>query len=154
PPAPPGSPGSRSSSCLPRRRPRTNRAPCPARRSTCPRHCSTAGTCACTSRSSRSATTPEAAMSDHAHEPTPAAVPAAPQGSVFLTGQVCSREQRRGRYTRDSMAHPGKMLPSIARYLIYTYTEVGDWVCDPMAGIATTVVEAMHLGRHGIGVEL
>jgi hypothetical protein len=45
------------------------------------------------------------------------------------------------------------MLPSIARYLIRTFTEVGDWVCDPMAGIATTVVEAMHLRRHGIGVE-
>src|SRR5262249_40575644 len=78
---------------------------------------------------------------------------AAPQGSVFLTGQVCSREQRRGRYTTESVAHPGKMLPSIVRYLIATYTEVGDWVCDPMAGIATTVVEAMHLGRHGVGVE-
>src|SRR6266511_2261453 len=75
------------------------------------------------------------------------------QGSVFVTGQVCSREQRRGRYTPESLAHPGKMLPAIARYLIATYTEVGDWVCDPMAGIATTVVEAMHLGRHGIGVE-
>ena len=77
----------------------------------------------------------------------------APQGSVFVTGQVCSREQRRGRYTKESIAHPGKMLPSIARYLIHTFTQVGDWVCDPMAGIATTVVEAMHLNRHGIGVE-
>ncbi len=75
------------------------------------------------------------------------------QGSVFVTGQVCSREQRLGRYTQESMAHPGKMLPSIARYLIATYTRPGEWVCDPMAGIATTVVEAMHLGRHGFGVE-
>src|SRR5437763_1267879 len=75
------------------------------------------------------------------------------QGSVFVTGQVCSREQRRGRYTPASLAHPGKMLPAIARYLIATYTQVGDWVCDPMAGIFTTIVEAMHLGRHGIGVE-
>jgi hypothetical protein len=75
------------------------------------------------------------------------------QGSVFVTGQVCSREQRRGRYTQESIAHPGKMLPSIARYLIATYTLPGEWVCDPMAGIATTVVEAMHLGRHGVGVE-
>jgi hypothetical protein len=91
-------------------------------------------------------------MADGAHQPTPAPVPA-PQGSVFLTGQVCSRDQRRGRYTKESIAHPGKMLPSIARYLIHTYTRPGDWVCDPMAGIATTIVEAMHLGRHGIGVE-
>jgi tRNA G10 N-methylase Trm11 len=86
-------------------------------------------------------------MPDRADEPT------ALQGSVFLTGQVCSREQRRGRYTVESLAHPGKMLPSIARYLIHTYTTPGEWVCDPMAGIATTIVEAMHLGRHGIGVE-
>src|SRR5437762_9927860 len=75
------------------------------------------------------------------------------QGSVFVTGQVCSREQRHGRYTLESMAHPGKMLPSIARYLIATYTVPGEWVLDPMSGIATPVVEAMHLGRHGVGVE-
>jgi tRNA G10 N-methylase Trm11 len=90
-------------------------------------------------------------MPDRHHKQ--AATEASPQGSVFLTGQVLSREQRRGRYTRESFAHPGKMLPSIARYLIHTYTHEGDWVCDPMAGIATTVVEAMHLNRHGIGVE-
>jgi hypothetical protein len=72
---------------------------------------------------------------------------------VFVTGQVVSREQRRDRYTRESMAHPGKMLPSIARYLIATYTNAGEWVCDPMAGIATTIVEAMYLGRNGVGVE-
>jgi hypothetical protein len=75
------------------------------------------------------------------------------QPSVWLTGQAPSRDQRRGRYTRESMTHPGKMLPAIARYLIATYTEPGDLVADPMAGIGTTVVEAMHLHRHGIGVE-
>ena len=74
-------------------------------------------------------------------------------GSVWLTGQVCSRDQRRGRYLRESTAHPGKMLPSIARYAIATYTRPGGRVLDPMAGIGTTLVEAMHLGRHGIGVE-
>jgi tRNA G10 N-methylase Trm11 len=77
----------------------------------------------------------------------------APQGSVAVTGQVCSREQRRGRYTHESNQHPGKMLPSIARYLINTYTAPGELVVDPMAGIGTVPVEAMHLGRHGIGVE-
>jgi tRNA G10 N-methylase Trm11 len=91
-------------------------------------------------------------MPDRTHEPAPIPAPT-PQGSVLLTGQVCARDQRRGRYTKESLAHPGKMLPSIARYLIHTYTQEGDWVCDPMAGIATTVVEAMHLRRHGIGVE-
>ncbi|MGW5557582.1 TRM11 family SAM-dependent methyltransferase [Micromonospora sp. NPDC003944] len=75
------------------------------------------------------------------------------QGSVLLTGQTCSRDLRRGRYTPASMEHPGKMLPTIPRYLTATYTQPGDLVVDPMAGIGTTLVEAMHLGRHGIGVE-
>lgn len=74
-------------------------------------------------------------------------------GSVWLTGQVPSCELRRGRYTRESMTHPGKMLPAISRYAIRTYTEPGDTVLDPMAGIGTTVIEAMRLGRHGVGVE-
>ncbi len=73
--------------------------------------------------------------------------------SVCLTGQTPSRDQRRGRYTPESINHPGKMLPAIARHLIAAYTQPGDIVLDPMAGIATTIVEAMHLGRHGIGVE-
>lgn len=75
------------------------------------------------------------------------------QGSVLLTGQTASRDMRRGRYTPASMDHPGKMLPTIARYLIATYTRPGDIVLDPMAGIGTTLIEAMHLGRRGIGVE-
>ncbi|MEV0396483.1 TRM11 family SAM-dependent methyltransferase [Polymorphospora rubra] len=74
-------------------------------------------------------------------------------GSVWLTGQHPSRDLRRGRYTPDSMTHPGKMLPTIPRYAIRTYTTPGDVVLDPMAGIGTTVIEAMHLGRHGVGVE-
>jgi len=74
-------------------------------------------------------------------------------GSVWLTGQVASRDLRRGRYTPESITHPGKMLPTIPRYAIRTYTYPGDTVLDPMAGIGTTVTEAMRLGRHGIGVE-
>src|SRR3954453_2189386 len=74
-------------------------------------------------------------------------------GSVWLTGQKPSRELRKGRYAAESITHPGKMLPTIARCAIHTYTDPGDLVADPMAGIGTTVVEAMHLGRHGVGIE-
>ncbi|WP_345514717.1 TRM11 family SAM-dependent methyltransferase [Phytohabitans houttuyneae] len=74
-------------------------------------------------------------------------------GSVWLTGQTISRDLRRGRYTPESMQHPGKMLPTIARRAIRTYTAPGELVLDPMAGIGTTIVEAMRLGRRGIGVE-
>jgi hypothetical protein len=75
------------------------------------------------------------------------------QGSVWLTGQKPSRALRQGRYTAESITHPGKMLPTIARHAIATYTQPGDVVADPMAGIGTSIVEAMHLGRHGVGVE-
>ena len=73
--------------------------------------------------------------------------------SVWLTGQQVSRHQRAGRYTGESIAHPAKMLPSIARHAIETYTEPGQVVLDPMCGIGTTISEAVRLGRTGLGVE-
>jgi hypothetical protein len=45
------------------------------------------------------------------------------------------------------------MLPAIAATAIERYTEPGDLVADPMCGIGTTLVEALHLGRDGLGVE-
>jgi hypothetical protein len=73
--------------------------------------------------------------------------------SVWLTGQQTSRHQRAGRYTKESIAHPAKMLPSIANHAIATYTRPGQVVLDPMCGIGTTVSEAARLGRTGLGVE-
>jgi modification methylase len=46
------------------------------------------------------------------------------------------------------------MLPAIARQAIAAYTQPGDLVVDPMCGIGTTLVEAIHLGRDAIGIEL
>jgi hypothetical protein len=45
------------------------------------------------------------------------------------------------------------MLPAIAAHAIHAYTRPGELVFDPMCGIGTTVVEAVHAGRDGIGVE-
>jgi len=73
--------------------------------------------------------------------------------SVWLTGQQVSRHQRVGRYSAESIAHPAKMLPSIAKQAIETYTRPGQFVLDPMCGIGTTVAEAARLGRIGLGVE-
>ncbi|MBL7486515.1 site-specific DNA-methyltransferase [Frankia sp. AgB1.9] len=73
--------------------------------------------------------------------------------TVWATGQVHPRQQRAGRYTSASMAHPGKMLPAVAAHAIAAFTQPGDLVCDPMCGIGTTLVEAVHLGRHALGVE-
>jgi modification methylase len=73
--------------------------------------------------------------------------------SVWPTAQRDARSQRRGRYLPESVAHPAKMLPAIAAIAITRYTEPGDLVADPMCGIGTTLVEAIHLGREGLGIE-
>jgi 23S rRNA G2445 N2-methylase RlmL len=73
--------------------------------------------------------------------------------SVLATGQQPSRLQRRGRYTLESMRHPAKMLPAIAAEVIRAYSCPGDLVVDPMCGIGTTLVEAIHEGRSAAGME-
>ncbi|MFL5958683.1 MAG: TRM11 family SAM-dependent methyltransferase [Gaiellaceae bacterium] len=79
---------------------------------------------------------------------------ARPAQSVWPVTQQTARAQRRGRYLPASTAHPGKMLPELARNAIRAYSDVGELVLDPMCGIGTTLVEAVHLGRRAIGVEL
>ena len=79
--------------------------------------------------------------------------PTAPQLSVWATAQDGPRAQRRGRYLPESDAHPAKMFPAIAAHAIAVYTQPGDLVIDPMCGIGTTLVEAMHLDRMAVGVE-
>jgi modification methylase len=73
--------------------------------------------------------------------------------SVWATAQQDARTQRRGRYLPAATAHPAKMLPAIAATAITRYTQPGDLVADPMCGIGTTLVEAIHLGRDAIGTE-
>ena len=73
--------------------------------------------------------------------------------SVWPTAQKNARAQRAGRYVEVSGHHPAKMLPAIAARVIATYSAPGDLVVDPMAGIGSTLVEAVHLGRDAIGVE-
>jgi modification methylase len=73
--------------------------------------------------------------------------------SVWATAQRDARTQRRGRYLPAATAHPAKMLPAIAATSIARYSEPGDLVADPMCGIGTTLVEAVHLGRDAVGVE-
>jgi DNA methylase len=73
--------------------------------------------------------------------------------SVWACAQQPGPVQRRNRYLPESAAHPAKMLPALARQAIATYTAPGELVLDPMCGIGTTVVEAVHLGRDGLGVD-
>ena len=73
--------------------------------------------------------------------------------SVWATAQQTGPVQRTGRYLPQSVQHPARMLPAIAAHAIHAYTQPGDLVFDPMCGIGTTIVEATHAGRDGIGVE-
>jgi modification methylase len=73
--------------------------------------------------------------------------------SVWPTAQRTGRAQRSRRYLDISGVHPAKMLPAIAARAIATYTQPGDITLDPMCGVGTTLVEAVHQGRDAIGIE-
>ena len=74
--------------------------------------------------------------------------------AVWPVGQRSAQYQRAGRYHPDCAAHPGKMLPDLARRIVVEYSQPGALVVDPMAGTGTTLVEAALAGRRAIGVEL
>ena len=90
---------------------------------------------------------------DHPTRPTQPNRPVKESLSVWATAQLTGPSQRRGRYVKESVKHPARMLPAIAAHAIDAYTAPGDLVLDPMCGIGTTMVEAVHAGRDGIGVE-
>jgi modification methylase len=73
--------------------------------------------------------------------------------SVWACAQRPAASQRKGRYLSTSTSHPAKMLPEVAATAITAYTQPGDLVLDPMCGIGTTLVEAVHLGRDAVGIE-
>ena len=73
--------------------------------------------------------------------------------SVWPVAQRTARAQRSRRYLEISGTHPAKMLPAIAARAVATYTRPGDITLDPMCGVGTTLVEAVHQGRDAIGIE-
>jgi len=48
----------------------------------------------------------------------------------------------------------GKLIPAIPRWAIQEYSKPNENVLDPFCGSGTTLVEAMLLGRHSIGVDI
>jgi SAM-dependent methyltransferase len=55
--------------------------------------------------------------------------------------------------THGFHSYAGRMHPSIARGGISAFSAAGDTVVDPFCGSGTVLVEAMGLGRRGIGVD-
>ncbi|GIJ35028.1 TRM11 family SAM-dependent methyltransferase [Micromonospora sediminimaris] len=76
-----------------------------------------------------------------------------PQRSVWLLGQRPVAAQRRGKYVPGSAAHPQRMWPDLATAAIIRYSQPGDLVLDPLAGVGTTLIEAVAAGRDTIGVD-
>lgn len=74
--------------------------------------------------------------------------------AVWACAQTTSQWQRHRRYLPESNRHLAKMLPALARQAIEAYSEPGGLILDPMCGIGTTLVEAIHAGRRAVGVEL
>lgn len=74
--------------------------------------------------------------------------------AVWACAQTTSQWQRHRRYLPESHRHPAKMLPALARQAIEAYSEPSDLILDPMCGIGTTLVEAIHTGRRAVGIEL
>lgn len=68
--------------------------------------------------------------------------------SVWDFGAVHPQSERSYYLCND---HPAKMRPALARAILQLYGESP--VLDPMAGIGTTLVEAVLLGMDAIGVE-
>lgn len=64
-------------------------------------------------------------------------------------------ESRHWGHNRHSLcSYPSKLTPSIPYHLVDIFTEKGDTVLDPMAGVGTIPFEASLNGRKGIGVDL
>lgn len=68
--------------------------------------------------------------------------------SVWDFGAVHPQSERNYYICND---HPAKMRPPLARAILQLYGESP--VLDPMAGVGTTLIEAMLLGMDAVGVE-
>lgn len=56
--------------------------------------------------------------------------------------------------THDFYRYPARFSPEFARAAIEAFTVPGDTVLDPFVGGSTTLVEALALGRNGVGVDI
>ncbi|WP_368506895.1 DNA methyltransferase [Bradyrhizobium lupini] len=56
--------------------------------------------------------------------------------------------------THSFYKYPARFSPSFARAAIQAFTQPGDVCLDPHVGGGTTLVEAIALGRKGIGVDI
>lgn len=56
--------------------------------------------------------------------------------------------------THNFYRYPARFSPAFVRAAINAFTQTGDFVLDPYVGGGTSLVEAMALGRHAVGVDI
>ncbi|MEW6094527.1 MAG: DNA methyltransferase [Chloroflexota bacterium] len=56
--------------------------------------------------------------------------------------------------THNFYKYPARFSPELAREVIGQFSNPNDWVFDPFMGGGTTIVEALALGRLGLGIDL
>src|SRR2546430_11283865 len=62
--------------------------------------------------------------------------------------------ERYGRYVGGSAGHRDRTPPDLAATLVQRYSRPGDLVVDLFVGTGTMLVEAVHAGRNGLGVDI
>jgi len=62
-------------------------------------------------------------------------------------------DAKTGYLTHSIHPYPAKFIPQIPNTLIQELSSVGDTILDPFCGSGTSLVEALRLGRHAVGVD-
>jgi len=70
----------------------------------------------------------------------------------LIAGARCAQPVRG--LTHGFYKYPARFSPAFARAAIEAFTQTGDWVLDNHVGGGTTLVEALALGRNGVGVDI
>jgi hypothetical protein len=75
-----------------------------------------------------------------------------PLQQIVVAG-ACDPEPVKG-LTHAFYKYPARFSPAFARAAIQTFTQPGDLILDPHVGGGTSLVEALALGRHAVGVDI
>ena len=75
------------------------------------------------------------------------------ESKARLKDGICNQTPVRG-LTHSFYRYPARFSPEFVRAVISEFTQEGDIVFDPFMGGGTTLVEAMALGRNGLGTDI